>query len=58
MRGLNLEAISANFEAVEIILNSWNLKQQFFIGCFNWMMNQIFTWEMVVSPNIRLKLVV
>ena len=23
--------------------------------CFNWMMNQIFTWEMVVSLNIHLK---
>ena len=25
-------------------------------GCFNWMMNQTFTWEMLVSPNIHLKL--
>ena len=33
-------------------------KQPFFNGCFNWMMNQIFTWEMVVLPNIHFNLVV
>ena len=27
-------------------------------GCFNWMMNQTFTWNMVVLPNIHFKLVV
>jgi len=40
------------------ILRTWNPKQLFLTGCFNWMMNQIFTWEMAVSPNIHLKLVV
>ena len=33
------------------ILNNWIV-----YGCFNWMMNQTFTWEMLVSPNIHLKL--
>ena len=28
-------------------LSTWNSKQPVFDGCFNWMMNQIFTWEMV-----------
>ncbi len=38
---------------------AWYPKQPCFNNeCFNWMMNQIFTWERVVSPNIRLKLVV
>ncbi len=32
---------------------TWSPKQLLFNGCFNWMMIQTFTWEMVVSPNIH-----
>ena len=34
------------------IRTTWNPKQPFINGCFNWWF-QIFIWEMVVSPNIH-----
>ena len=35
------------------------LNNPFLYGCFNWMMNQTFTWEILwKSPNIHFKLVV
>ena len=33
------------------VLHTWNPKRLFLTGCFNWMMNQIFTWEMTVSTK-------
>ena len=38
--------------------SAWFPKQPFFNGCFGWMMNQISTWEMGVSPNLHLEQVV
>ena len=32
---------------------TWNIHE--LNGCFNWMMNQIFTWKMVVSPFPSIK---
>ena len=40
-----------------IYIDTWNPKQPFINGCFNWMIPN-FNWEMVVSPNIHLKMVV
>ena len=38
-------------------IDTWYPKQQFFIGCFNWMIPNLYM-EKVVSPNIHFKLVV
>ena len=66
-------ASAASVAVVEVVVEveaAWQLEsttdihryvpqgQPYFNGCFNWMMNQILTWEMVVSPNIREKMVV
>ena len=34
---------------------TWNSKQPVLHGCFNWMMNQIFTWEMVGNCQTSIK---
>ena len=33
-----------------ISMHTWNPNEPIINSCFNWMMNQIFTWEMAVLP--------
>ena len=37
-------------DVTQIATTTWYPKEPLFNGCFNWMMNQTFTWELVVSP--------
>ena len=55
MRGIWAQELGPIFGWISTNLMANRLNEWLAI---NWMMNQIFTWEMVASPNIHLKLVV
>ena len=47
-----------NQKDIYIYTYAWNPKQQFFIGCFNWMIPILYIGNGWKSPNIHFKMVV